>query len=63
MPVDVWMAYARRANEIRDALRAYHELMPGLAECANECGAALLYSDAHQANARAEAALRDTESP
>lgn len=44
-------------ERLREALRGYHDLMPALADCANECGAALLYSQAHQANKNAAAAL------
>jgi hypothetical protein len=44
-------------EQLRAALEAYHELAPALAECANECGEARLYSDLNQANVRAHAAL------
>jgi hypothetical protein len=44
-------------EQLREALQAYHDLAPALAECANECGEAVLYSTLHRANESAEAAL------
>jgi hypothetical protein len=44
-------------GRLRDALQRYHELVPALADCANEYGAALLYSELKQANDIAAAAL------
>jgi hypothetical protein len=48
---------------VAKALKAYHDLVPALAECANECGEARLYSDLKQANDRARAALDEVARP
>jgi hypothetical protein len=51
------LAVLAACDRLRDALQAYHDLVPALAECANECGEARLYSDLKQANDVAAAAL------
>ena len=44
-------------DKLLAALLAYHALAPALAECVNECGEAVLYSDLHVANEAAKAVL------
>ena len=46
------------ADRLLAALLAYHALAPALAECVNECGEAVLYSNLHVANEAAEAVLQ-----
>jgi hypothetical protein len=41
-------------ERLRAALKGYHDLAPALAECANECGEAVLYSQLHMANTAAD---------
>lgn len=53
----------RLAQAVVEAAEKYHDLMPGLASCANELGEALLYSEAYQANQRAEVALAAFRAP
>lgn len=50
-----------RERDLEDALRGYHDLAPALAECANDCGEAVLYSDLHRANVAAVHVLRAVE--
>lgn len=47
----------RQNKKLREALEGYHNLAPAVAEIVNESGEALLYSDLHAANQKAEEAL------
>ena len=50
-------ALEAEVKKLREALVGYHNLAPALAEIVNESGEALLYSDLHTANQKAEEVL------